>query len=161
MRQVAGALIAILLFLAFPAAAVDLGHVEGTLTIDSTRIPLSYAYAVGRQKNLLTDRKEMTRVILTDKPLPEDAKLTDLDDSLPGDLNGVIIAIDKQGRVGHVAVQHPTGNYDGGYFEGIPDYDFKPKKGDSGTFGGTVTALRVKTNTMTFSFEATFVAALR
>jgi hypothetical protein len=163
MRQVAGALVAVLLLLlvARPALAVDLGRAEGTLTVDGTKIPLNYAYAVGRQKNQLTDRKEMTRVILTDKELPADAKLADLDDNLPGDLNGVIISIDKQGRVGHVAIQHPTGNYDGGYFEGIPDYEFKPHKGDSGTFGGTVSSLRVKTNTMTFSYDATFVAALR
>jgi hypothetical protein len=161
MRQVAGALVAVLLLVALPAVAVDLGRAEGTLTVDGTKIPLNYAYAIGRQKNLLTDRKEMTRVILTDKELPADAKLADLDDNLPGDLNGVIISIDKQGRVGHVAIQHPTGNYDGGYFEGIQDYEFKPRKSDSGTFGGVVSSLRVKTNTMTFSYDATFVAALR
>jgi hypothetical protein len=161
MRQVAGALVLVLLIVAVPAVAVDLGRAEGTLTIDTTKIPLSYAYAVTKQKNLLNDRKEMTRIILTDKPLPADAKLTDLDDNLPGDLNGVIICVDKLGRVGHVAVQHPTGNYDGGYFEGIPDYDFKPHKGESGTYSGTTSSLRVKTNTMTFSFDATFVASLK
>jgi len=161
MRHVAGALVLVLLIAAVPAVAVDLGHAEGTLTIDTTKIPLNYAYAVAKQKNLLTDRKEMTRIILTDKPLPADAKLTDLDDNLPGDLNGVIICVDKLGRVGHVAVQHPTGNYDGGYFEGIPDYDFKPHKGESGTYSGTTSSLRVKTNTMTFSFDATFVASLK
>ncbi|HXA19745.1 MAG TPA: hypothetical protein VN380_22370 [Thermoanaerobaculia bacterium] len=163
MRQVAGALVAVVLLLlvALPAVAVDLGRAEGILTVDGTKIPLNYAYAIGKQKNQLTDRKEMTRVILTDKELPADAKLADLDDNLPGDLNGVIISIDKQGHVGHVAIQHPTGNYDGGYFEGLPDYEFKPHKGDSGTFGGSVSSLRVKTNTMTFSYDATFVAALR
>jgi hypothetical protein len=103
----------------------------------------------------------MTRIILTDKELPPDAKLTDLDDQLPGDLNGVIIVVDKLGRVGHVAIQHPTGNYDGGYFEGIPDYEFKPRKGDAGTFSGSASSLRVKTNTMTFSYDATFNAALK
>jgi hypothetical protein len=160
MRHVTGALIAVFLLMALPAVAVEPGRAEGTLTIDSTKIPLNYAYAVAKQKNQLNDRKEMTRIILTDKPLPDGAKLADLDDSLPGDLNGVIIAVDKQGRVGHVAIQHPMGNYDGGYFEGIADYEFKPRKGDSGTFGGTVSSLRVKTNTMTFSYDATFVAAM-
>ncbi|HSY48220.1 MAG TPA: hypothetical protein VLC46_05365 [Thermoanaerobaculia bacterium] len=159
MRHIAGALITVFL-LAAPAFAVDLGRAEGTLTIDSTKITLNYAYAIARQKNQLNDRKELTRIILTDKPLPDGAKLSDLDDSLPGDLNGVIIAIDKAGHVGHVAIQHPTGNYDGGYFEGIADYDFKPRKGDSGTIGGTVTSLRVKTNTMTFSYDASFLATL-
>src|SRR5258707_6849431 len=160
MRHIATALV-VLFLLAAPAFAVDLGRAEGTLTIDGTKITLNYAYAIARQKNQLSNRNEMTRIILTDKPLPDGAKLADLDDQLPGDLNGVIICVDKQGRVGHVAVQHPTGNYDGGYFEGIPDYEFKSKRSDSGTFSGTVSSLRVKTNTMTFSFDATFVAALR
>jgi hypothetical protein len=160
MRHVAGALVALFL-VALPAAALDLGRAEGSLTIDGTKIPLNYAYAIAKQKNQLNDRNELTRIILTDKPLPDGAKLAAIDDALPGDLNGVVIAVDKLGRVGHVAVQHPKGMYDGGYFEGIPDYEFKPHKGDAGTFGGSVSSLRVKTNTMTFSYEATFVAALR
>lgn len=160
MRHVAGALLVIFL-LALPASAVDLGRAEGSLTIDGTRIPLNYAYAVARQKNQLTDRNEMTRIILTDKPLPDGAKLAALDSDLPGDLNGVIICIDKLGRVGHVAVQHPKGTFDGGYFEGVQDYDFKQRKDESGTFSGSVSSLRIKTNTMTFSYDATFVAALR
>jgi hypothetical protein len=60
-----------------------------------------------------------------------------------------------------VAIQHPAGSYDGGYFEGIPDYEYKPRKGDSGTLGGFVSSLRVKTNTMTFSYDANFLATLR
>jgi len=160
MRHVAWA--SVLFFLmALPAVALDLGRAEGILTIDGTKITLNYAYAIARQKNELTSRNELTRIILTDKALPDGAKLADMDDNLPGDTNGVIIAVDKAGRVAHVAVQHPAGSYDGGYFEGIPDYEFKPKKGDSGTFGGTVSSLRVKTNTMTFSYDATFLAALR
>jgi hypothetical protein len=160
MRHVAGALITLFL-LAVPAFALDPGHAEGILTIDGKKIDLNYAYAIGKQKNQLSNRNEMTRIILTDKALPDDAKLADMDDNLPGDLNGVIIVVDRLGRVGHVAIQHPAGNYDGGYFEGIPDYEFKPRKSESGTFGGTVSSLRVKTNTMTFSYDATFLAKLR
>jgi hypothetical protein len=160
MRHLFGALLVVFLF-ALPASAVDLGRAEGTLTIDGTKIPLNYAYAVAKQKNQLTDRNEMTRIILTDKALPDGAKLTALDNDLPGDLNGVIICIDKLGRVGHVAVQHPKGTFDGGYFEGVQDYDFRQRKGESGTFSGSVSSLRIKTNTMTFSYDATFVAALR
>jgi hypothetical protein len=160
MRHVTAALVFVFLVV-LPAAAVDLGRAEGTLTIDSNKITLNYAYAVAKQKNQLTDRNEMTRIILTDKPLPDGVKLTDLDSSLPGDLNGVIVCVDKQGRVGHVAVQHPAGSYDGGYFEGVPDYEYKPRKGDSGTLSGFVSSLRVKTNTMTFSYDANFLAALK
>jgi hypothetical protein len=160
MRHLAGALIAVFL-VALPALAVDPGRAEGMLVIDGVKFPLNYAYAVAKQKNQLTDRNEMTRIILTDKELPAEAKLGELDDSLPGDLNGIIICVDKQGRVGHVAVQHPHGNYDGGYFEGIPDYEYKPRKSESGTIGGFVTSLRVKTNTMTFSYDANFLASLK
>jgi hypothetical protein len=159
MRMAVCSLVVILL--ALPAVAADLGRAEGSLTVDNTKIPLNYAYAIGKQKNQLTNRNDMTRIILTDKALPDGTKLTDLDDQLPGDLNGVIVVVDKLGRVGHVAIQHPTGNYDGGYFEGIADYEFKPRKGDSGTFSGSVSSLRVKTNTMTFTYDATFMAALR
>jgi hypothetical protein len=160
MRHVAGALLVVFL-VALPALAVDLGRAEGSLTIDGTKIPLNYAYAVAKQKNELSGRNEMTRIILTEKPLPDGAKLTEMDNNLPGDLNGVIICIDKLGRVGHVAVQHPKGTYDGGYFEGVPDYEFRQRKGESGTYGGTVSSLRIKTNTMTFSYDVTFVASLR
>ena len=160
MRHIVGAVLALVL-IALPAAAVDAGHAEGALVIDGVKYPLNFAYAIAKQKNQLTDRNEMTRIILTDRALPDGTKLTDLDNTLPGDLNGVIICVDKQGRVGHVAVQHPTGNFDGGYFEGIPDYEYKPHKGDSGTIGGSVSSLRVKTNTMAFSYDATFVAALK
>jgi hypothetical protein len=160
MRHVAGALLVVFL-VALPAFAVDLGRAEGSLIIDGNKIPLNYAYAVAKQKNELSGRNEMMRIILTEKPLPDGAKLTEMDNNLPGDLNGVIICIDKLGRVGHVAVQHPKGTFDGGYFEGVPDYDFKQRKGESGTYGGTVSSLRIKTNTMTFSYDATFVASLR
>jgi hypothetical protein len=160
MRHVAGALLVAFL-VALPAFAVDPGHAEGSLTIDGNKIPLNYAYAVAKQKNELSGRNEMTRIILTEKPLPDGAKLTAMDNNLPGDLNGVIICIDKLGRVGHVAVQHPKGTYDGGYFEGVPDYEFKQRKGESGTYGGSVSSMRIKTNTMTFSYDATFVASLR
>jgi len=160
MRHVAGALVAVFL-VALPVSALDLGRAEGNLSIDGNKIPLNYAYAVAKQKNQLNNRNELTRIILTEKPLPDGVKLSDLDDQLPDDLNGVIIAVDKQGRVSHVAVQHPKGMYDAGYFEGVPDYEFKPHKGDSGTFGGSVSSVRIKTNTMTFSYDATFNAALR
>jgi hypothetical protein len=160
MRHVAGALLVVFL-VALPAFGVDPGRAEGSLTIDGNKIPLNFAYAVAKQKNELSGRNEMTRIVLTEKALPDGAKLTEMDNNLPGDLNGVIFCVDKLGRVGHVAVQHPKGTYDGGYFEGVPDYEFKQRKGESGTYGGSVSSMSIKTNTMTFSYEATFVASLR
>src|SRR3954465_2781929 len=114
MRHVAGALVAVFL-IALPVAALEPGRAEGNLTIDGTKIPLNYGYAVAKQKNQLNDRNEMTRIILTENPLPAGAKLATLHNDLPGDLHGVIICIDKLGRVGHVAIQHPHGTYDAGY----------------------------------------------
>jgi hypothetical protein len=160
MRNVIGACIALFL-IALPLAAIDPGHAEGTLVIDGVKYPLNFAYAIAKQKNQLNDRNELTRIILTDRALPEGTKLTELDNTLPGDLNGVVVCIDKQGRVGHVAIQHPTGNFDGGYFEGIADYEYKPRKGESGTLSGYVSSVRVKTNTMSFSYDANFVASMR
>jgi hypothetical protein len=43
----------------------------------------------------------------------------------------------------------------------VQDYDFKPRKGDPANILGSVSSLRIKTNTMTFSYDATFAATLR
>ena len=34
-----------------------------------------------------------------------------------------------------MAVQHPTGMFDAGFFEGIESYDYKPRKADQGLSG--------------------------
>jgi hypothetical protein len=154
-----GAAIAVfaLLFVAGSALAVDLGHAEGTLVIDNAKIDLGYAYAIRKHKNQLTNRSDNTLIILTDKPLPDGANLHDFEASLPDGVNGVMVCLDRDSRITHVAVQHPTGMYDGGFFEGIENYDYKPKKVDHG-MSGTLTSRRIKTNTMTFSYDVSFAA---
>lgn len=159
MRRIAITLLALLVG-AGTALAVDLGRAEGALVIDSTKIDLGYAYAVGRHKNQLTNRNDNTLLILTDKPLADGANLHDFESSLPDGVNGVMVCFDRDKRITHVAVQHPTGMFDGGFFEGIPDYDFKPHKGEQG-FAGSVTSHRIKTNTMTFSYDVSFAAAMK
>ena len=156
MRGAAIALFA-LLFIAGSALAVDLGRAEGTLVIDNSKIDLGYAYAIRKHKNQLTNRNDNTLIILTDKPLPADANLHDFEASLPDGVNGVMVCLDRESRITHVAVQHPTGMYDGGFFEGIDNYDYKPRKLDQG-ISGTLTSRRIKTNTMTFSYDVSFVA---
>jgi len=159
MRRAAITMLA--LFLAAGSAlAVDLGRAEGTLVIDGTRFDIAYAYVVGHHKNQLTNRNDNTLIILTDKPLADGANLHDFEASLPDGVNGVMVCLDRDRRVTHVAVQHPSGMYDGGFFEGVESYEFKPRKGEEG-LAGTVTSRRVKTNTMTFSYDVAFAAAVK
>ena len=146
-----------LAFVAGSALAVDLGRAEGTLVIDNNKIDLGYAYPVRKHKNQLTNRNDNTLIILTDKPLPDGANLHDFEASLPDGVNGVMVCLDRDSRITHVAVQHPTGMYDGGFFEGVENYDYKPKKVEQG-MSGTLSSRRIKTNTMTFSYDVSFAA---
>src|SRR6266850_4584094 len=107
----------ILLFAAGSALAVDLGKAEGTLVIDNAKFDLRYAYAIRHHKNQLTNRADNTLIILSDKPLPDDANLHDFEASLPDGVNGVMVCIDKDSRITHVAIQHPSGMFDAGFFE--------------------------------------------
>ena len=149
-----------LALVAAPAIAVDLGRAQGTLVIDNQKYDMTYAYAVGKHKNQLTNRNDNTLIVLTDKPLADGVNLHDFEASLPEGVNGVMVCLDRDRRVTHVAVQHPTGMFDGGFFEGVENYEFKPSKGDQG-FAGTVSSRRIKTNTMTFSYDVQFSAAMR
>ena len=159
MRRAASMMLAFLV-VAGSALALDLGRAEGTLVIDGTKFDLAYAYAIGHHKNQNTNRSDNTLVILTDKPLTDGANLHDFEASLPDGVNGVMFCLDRDRHVTHVAVQHPTGMFDAGFFEGIENYDFKPRKSEQG-FTGTASSRRVKTNTMTFSYDVTFSAAMR
>jgi hypothetical protein len=160
MRRVAALTMFVLAFAAATALAVDLGRAEGSLQIDSKRIDLGYAYAIRHHKNQLTNRTDNTLVILTDKPLPADANLHDFEASLPDGVNGVMVCLDRESRITHVAVQHPTGMFDGGFFEGIENYDYRPRKVEQGV-SGTLSSRRIKTNTMTFSYDVSFAAAAK
>jgi len=150
----------VLLLAADSALAVDLGKAQGTLVIDNAKFTLGYAYAIRHHKNQLTNRADNTLIILSDKPLPDDANLHDFEASLPDGVNGVMVCIDKDSRITHVAVQHPTGMFDAGFFEGIENYDYRPRKVDQG-FSGTLLSRRVKTNTMTFSYDVSFAATAK
>ena len=156
MRHVALTMFVVLLA-AGSALAVDVGRAEGTLVIDSTKFVIAYAYAIRHHKNQLTNRTDNTLIILTDKPLPDSANLHDFEASLPDGVNGVMVCLDKDNRITHVAVQHPSGMFDGGFFEGIENYDFKPHKSEQAVTG-TLSSRRIKTNTMTFSYDVTFAA---
>lgn len=138
--------------------AADLGRAVGSVTIDGKPIVLQYAYAIDHQKNQLSNKNNDTKVILTDKPLPDGTKLDEVDYNFPDGIYGVVVCMTPQDGVSHVVVQHPTGTFDAGYFEGVQDYRFKRVKGDRGTIGGTLSSKKVTTNTMAFFFDAEFAA---
>jgi hypothetical protein len=157
LRRVAG-FVVVFLALSFALHAVELGRAEGTLTIDKKTVNLAYAYAINRQHNEVTNRRDDIKVVLTDKPLPPDVKLAEIDFNFPGDTLGVVIHISNKDKVTHVIVQHPTGTYDGGFTDDTPDFRFKPDPKVRGVIAGRVTSSTVKTNTMSFAVDAAFNA---
>lgn len=159
MRRLALSLLFV--FLATPLLAIDVGKAAGAVIVDGTRIDLGYAYAVDHQKNELNNRRDDTRVVLTSAPLPADVKLSDIDYAFPDGTMGVVVCISRDGKISHVVVQHPKGMYDAGYFDNVHDYQYKPEKSDSGTIAGKVSSQKITTNTMTFSFDVDFNAALK
>ena len=157
MRRIAFVLLALSL-VAGAAFAVDPGRAQGAMTIDGSRVALNYAYAVGHQKNEVTNRRDDTRIVLTDKPLPDNIKLEDIDYSFPDGTYGMVVSVSHDDKISHIVVQHAKGMYDGGYFETDPSYTFRRQKTDRGTVAGNLSSKSVKTNTMTFSFDVDFDA---
>ena len=148
------------MLIALPARAVDPGRAEGAVMIDGKRIDLKYAYAVEHHKNQNTNKNDNTLIVLIDQPLPDGANLHDFEATLPDGFNGVMVCIDRDRKITHVAVQHPGGMYDGGFFEGVDNYDYRIRKGE-GPLSGTLTSRKIKTNTMTFWYDVSFNAAVK
>ena len=156
--------LAVLLAIAFlcaPVYAVDPGKAQGAMTIDGNRIELTYAYAIDRQVNDITHRKDDRRVVLTDKPMPDGFKIADIDNGFPEGVMGLVVCVTHADKISHVLLQHAHGMYDASYFDDDPNYTFKPQRGDRGTVAGNVSSRKIKTNTMTFSFDVDFNAAMR
>jgi len=149
-----------MLLICASAYAVDPERAQGSVTIDNTRLALNYAYAIDHQANDVTHRKDDRRVVLSDKPLPDGFKLEDIDDGFPEGVLGLVVGISHADRVTHVLLQHAKGMYDAAYFEEDPNYTFKPLKGERGTVAGNVSSKRVRTNTMSFSFDVDFSATI-
>jgi hypothetical protein len=154
----ARALTVVLIMFGSSALAADLGRATGSVTIDGKPIVLQYAYAVDHQKNQLSNKSNETRIVLTDKPLPDGTKLDDIENTFPDGTYGVVVCVTPNDNISHVFVQHPTGSYDAGYFEGVQDYRFKRTRGDRGTIAGTLSSKKITTNTMSFFFDSEFAA---
>src|SRR6266849_3118794 len=152
-----------LALLSFPVAAiaVDLGKAAGSVTVDSTRIDLYYAYAVGHQKNDITRRSDEVKVGITNKPLADSVKLDEIDLSFPDDVLGLVFSITADGKVSPGLVPHATGTYASGYLEEAQQYRFKSRRSEPGTVEGNGSSRRVQTNTMTFSFDVEFAATVK
>jgi hypothetical protein len=148
-------------FLCAPAYAVDPGKAQGAITIDGNRVDVSYAYAINRQVNDVTHRKDDRRIVLTDKSLPDGFKLDDIDNGFPEGVLGLVVCVSHTDKISHVLLQHSKGMYDASYFEDDPNYTFKPLKSENGTVAGNLSSRKIKTNTMTFSFDVDFSAAVK
>src|SRR5213080_625850 len=140
-------------FLCVPLFAVDPGKAQGSMTVDGTRVDLGYAYAISHQSNDVTHRKDDRRVVLTDKPIPDTFKLDDIDNGFPDGVLGVVVCVSHADKISHVLLQHAKGMYDASYFEDDPNYIFKPLKTEKSSVAGNVSARKIRTNTMTFSFD--------
>ena len=90
MRRILCAVFSLAL-VAAPVFAVDPGKAEGALMIDGRKFNLVWAYAVTRHKNQLSGKNDNTLLILTDQALPADARLHDLEATLPDGTNGVMV----------------------------------------------------------------------
>jgi hypothetical protein len=141
--------------------AADLGRAEGALTLDKTRVDLVYAYALGRQHNDITKRRDDVKIVLTDKPLADTADLNEIEATLPESMYAVIVNVASNNKVTHVAVLHPKGSYDAGFLEDMPDFRFKSTNRSRGAVSGHLTSSRVQTNTMSFAVDVDFNAAVK
>jgi hypothetical protein len=155
---------AVCLFLVLVVASValgaDLGRAEGSLTIGTTEVPLTYAYVMDRAHNDLNNRNDATKIILTDKPLPAGTKLADVDSNFPDGILGVVVSLNRDAQPLHLVVQHPTGMYDGGWMDPNKDVHVKARK-SNGQMDGHVSVKHMETASITFGFDADFSAAVQ
>jgi len=158
-RPVAVALV--VCFTAGATLAAELGRAEGALTLDKSKVDLAYAYALGRQHNDITKRKDDVKIVLTDKPLADTVDLNEIEATLPETMYAVIFNVASNNKVTHVAVIHPKGSYDAGFLEDMPDFRFKTANRSRGIVSGHLTSSRVQTNTMTFTVDVDFNAAVK
>jgi hypothetical protein len=154
-------LLAAMSMLCGSAYAVDPGKAQGAVIVDGNRIELNYAYAIDHQANDVTHRKDDRRVILTDKPLADDVKLDEIDNGFPEGVLGLVVCVSHVDKVSHVLLQHAKGMFDASYFDDDPNYTFKPLKGERATVAGNLSSRKVRTNTMSFSFDVDFNATMK
>src|SRR3954470_2494958 len=156
-------ILAVSLLLVLPLVAQPaVGKADGSMTVDGVKTPLVYAYVIDRQPNELTHTKSDTKIILTDKPLPDGTDLAKVDYWFPEGLARVVVCLDKDQGVSHVVIQHAKGTIDTGYFTGVPQYTFKRRKSDRGSISGVVTTPKpVASMSATYEYEVAFEAPVK
>ena len=152
--------VAFAVFAALPAFGVEPGQAAGTLTVGTQKIPLTNSYAINRQKNEFTNRRDDIRIIATSKPLPDGTDLATVENAFPDGTFGVVICVDNKHAVSHVLVQFDTGMYDAGYFGPGEDYSFSGKF-ENKSVDAHLTSKTIKTSTTTFSYDVTVNAQVK
>lgn len=160
MRRFVSAVFAAALIVSLPAFAVEPGQAVGTLTVGAEKIPLTFAYAIGRQKNEFSNRKDDIRIVLTNRALPDNTDLSTVENSFPDGTYGVVVSVDNKHMVSHVVAQFPTGMYDAGFFAPGNDYTFTGKV-ENKRVEGEIMSKTIATSTTKFSFDASLNAAVK
>lgn len=148
-----------LVVLAAPVRALEPGKAEGELSLNGKAVKLLHAYAVPGQKNTLTDTDDDVKVVLTDKPLPADARPGELGYSFAPGVQGIVLCIDRSKEPSHLVVHHADGMYFRGYFKGSEN-KFKSKRLDRKGIEGTAYISEPYKTSKGFSYQynVTFAA---
>lgn len=152
--------VAIAVSIAAAALAVEPGQAAGTLTVGGEKIQLAYSYAIDRQKNEFTNRRDDIRTIATNQPLPNGTDLANIENAFPDGVYGVVVCINNKREVSHVLVQFSTGMYDAGYFGPGEDYTFSGKPQNSHV-QGRLTSKTITTSTTKLSFDVEVNAPIK
>ena len=148
----------LLSLVALPLFALDPGRAEGVLTTDSVKTPLAYAYMARKVHNETSGKNDATKIVLTDKALPEGTNIRNLDYEFPEGIYGIVVCLDREQQPVHVVVQHPSGVYDGGWLQAEPNVTVRARQVD-GALEGHMRCRSVERPSVTYSFEADFAAS--
>ena len=148
------------LLAAVPAAAIEPGQAEGTLTINSTTVNLAYSYALGNQRNEATGRTDDIKLVLSDKPLPAGMDMTGIEYTFPAGTLGVVVIFESNRQPVRVFIQHGGGTFESSDFKsGI--YKLRPRISRDGEIDGRIESKPITAATMFLQFGANFRAAIK
>jgi len=148
------------LLAALPAAAIEPGQAEGTLTINSTTVNLAYCYALGNQRNETTGRTDDIKLVLSDHPLPAGMDMTGIEYAFPAGTLGVVVIFEANRQPVRVFIQHGGGTFESSDFKsGI--FKLRPRITRDGEMDGRIESKPITAATMFLQFGANFRAAIR
>lgn len=161
MRTISPAIpITLILLAAVPVLAIEPGQAEGTLTINSTTVNLTYCYAIGNQRNPLTGRTDDIKVVLSDRPLAQDTDMSVIEYQFPAGTLGVVAIFESNRQPVRVFIQHGTGIFESSDFKsGI--YKLRARISRDGEIDGRLESKPITAATMFLQFGANFRAVIR